>query len=129
MYCRYPHIRPICLPTDTSDNYAGYVATVTGWGRKKDKGRVSNVLREVIMKVITQDQCKKFWPRKLTSAMLCVNRPEHVKGVCHGDSGGPLVTAKGGSGMIAGENYELIGVVSGSKGGCGNPKYPDVYVR
>ena len=27
-----PHIRPVCLPTDTSDTYVGLMATVTGWG-------------------------------------------------------------------------------------------------
>ena len=27
-----PHIRPVCLPTQTNQSYAGQTATTTGWG-------------------------------------------------------------------------------------------------
>ena len=76
LYCSYPHIRPICLPTDTLDNYAGDVATVTGWGRISDKGMTSNKLMEVEVNVITNDQCKNNYSynsSEITGDMLCAN--------------------------------------------------------
>ena len=83
-YCSYPHIRPICLPTDTSDNYAGDKAIVTGWGYTSVANDVSNKLMEVEVYVKTNDQCKnksEYSSSQITSAMLCANFPEG------GDSG------------------------------------------
>lgn len=45
-----------------------------------------------------------------------------------GDSGGPLVTSQSGDGVTAGQNYDLIGVVSWGYG-CAAPNYPGVYSR
>ena len=42
--------------------------------------------------------------------------------------GGPLITAGSGSGVTAGQNYELIGVVSWGIG-CAEAEYPGVYAR
>jgi len=129
-FCRHPHIRPICLPTDTSDDYAGDVATVTGWGSTSYGGSSSNKLLEVNVDVITNNQCTskyKYGSSEITSAMLCATRGGG-KDSCEGDSGGPLVTAKGGSGERPGENYQLIGVVSWGIG-CALAEYPGVYAR
>jgi len=128
-YSSYDHIRPICLPTDTSDDYVGHKATVTGWGTTSNGGIVSETLLEVTLDVITNEQCKNNYSSSaITSAMLCAHVPGGGKDSCQGDSGGPLVTAKGGSGQTPGENYELIGVVSWGEG-CALPEYPGVYAR
>ena len=132
MYCSYPHIRPICLPTDTSDNYAGDKAIVTGWGYTSVANDVSNKLMEVEVYVKTNDQCKnksEYSSSQITSAMLCANFPVGGKDSCRGDSGGPLVTAKGGSGEKPGENYQLIGVVSFGLPPCARLFAPTVYAR
>ena len=42
--------------------------------------------------------------------------------------GGPLVTSGFGNGMVPGQNYELIGVVSWGKG-CASVNSPGVYAR
>ena len=34
-FTKYPHIRPVCLPKDTKEDYVGQKATVTGWGITK----------------------------------------------------------------------------------------------
>ncbi len=39
-------IKPLCLPTETTDTYAKEIATTVGWG-VKETGDPSNVLREV----------------------------------------------------------------------------------
>ena len=51
-FCGHPHIRPICLPTVTSQKFAGVEAIVTGWGRTSEGGNVSSSLMEVTVKVM-----------------------------------------------------------------------------
>ena len=50
-FCGHPHIRPICLPTDTSQKFAGVEAILTGWGDTTEGGNVSSTLLEVRVKV------------------------------------------------------------------------------
>lgn len=40
-------IRPICLPTNVNEDYAGQTATVTGWGRLASGGDTPSELYEV----------------------------------------------------------------------------------
>ena len=35
-FMEHTHIRPICLPKNTLEDYTGYVTTVTGWGNGKN---------------------------------------------------------------------------------------------
>lgn len=145
----HPHIRPICLPTNSLNTYEGYTATVTGWGRtnKRDSTILSEKLIDTDVKVISTSQCRKaFGPiifgtdvdrknknweqeSKAIKAMveynLCARTPG--KDSCQSDSGGPLVTAgPGNNGEVPGQNYEIIGVVSASVG-C--DEYPGMYAR
>ena len=57
-YQAYPHIRPICLPTETTQTYTGFTATVTGWGHTSYQGLGSKTLREVEVTVLSNDACK-----------------------------------------------------------------------
>jgi len=127
----YPHIRPICLPVDATNDYYGFVATVTGWGTLASGGSLSNKLREVDVKVVKNSECKNDYgypSNAITGQMLCANVDGGGKDACQGDSGGPLVTAGSGDGVTAGGNYELIGVVSWGAG-CAEAAYPGVYAR
>jgi len=127
----HPHIRPICLPTTDTSTYAGDTATVTGWGTTSSGGSLSSTLREVDVTVMSNSNCKNdygYWSSDITSQMLCANVVGGGKDSCQGDSGGPLVTASGGNGVVAGQNYVQIGVVSWGIG-CADANYPGVYAR
>ena len=130
-YCNYPHIRPVCLPFDTTDTFAGDAATVTGWGTTSSGGDLSNTLREVAVTVLTNNKCKSdfsYSSGDITSNMLCANVDGGGKDSCQGDSGGPLVTSKSGDGVTPGQNYQQIGVVSWGYG-CALASAPGVYAR
>ena len=130
-FCDFPHIRPVCLPSDTSLNYAMETATTTGWGTTSSGGSLSSKLREVDVKVLTNTQCGEnySYPSSwITARMVCANVAGGGKDACQGDSGGPLVTAQGGDGVTAGQNYRLIGVVSWGVG-CALQDSPGVYSR
>lgn len=127
----HPHIRPICLPEDNSQDYSGLTATVTGWGTLSYGGYLSPTLQEVDVNVLSNSQCKNdyAYPSSgITDQMLCASVPAGGKDACQGDSGGPLVTSGSGDGVTAGQNYDLIGVVSWGYG-CASADAPGVYSR
>jgi len=128
---RTPSVRPVCLPRDDHNDYVGYKATVSGWGTVKAGGERSNVLLEVDVNVIDNDSCWKdfrYRQAEITEQMLCAHVEGGGKDSCQGDSGGPLVTHGSGDGYTAGQNHELIGVVSWGNG-CAEADYPGVYSR
>ena len=78
-YCTHSHIRPICLPTDTTSTFAGVDAIVTGWGHTSSWGISSSSLREVTKKVLTNDQCRNdytYSSYEIKDEMMCA----HVDG-------------------------------------------------
>ena len=84
-FCAYPHIRPICLPTGTSEDYAGVEAIVTGWGTTSSGGSVSNSLQEVTVNVLANSACKNdysYASSMITSKMLCANVEGGGKDAC-----------------------------------------------
>lgn len=89
-FSKYPHIRPICLPVDDSKDYSDFTATVSGWGTLSSGGSVTNKLREVDVKVLTNTECKNdfSYPSSwITGQMLCANVNGGGKDACQGDSG------------------------------------------
>jgi len=124
------HIRPVCLPSDDSNTYAGQQATVTGWGTTSSGGSTSSTLREVVVQVLTNTECtnKGYTTSDITANMICAGVEAGGKDSCQGDSGGPLVSSGSGDGVTAGQNYEQIGVVSWGYG-CAVARYPGVYAR
>jgi len=124
------HIRPVCLPEDDSNTYAGQQATVTGWGTTSSGGSVSQQLREVTVQVLSNTECtnKGYSNSDITARMICAGVDAGGKDSCQGDSGGPLVSSGSGDGTTAGQNYEQIGVVSWGYG-CAVARYPGVYAR
>jgi len=130
-FTKVPNIRPICLPVDDSNDYNGYLATVSGWGKTGVEGELSSVLQEVDVKVIGDESCRKdfkYEAEEITDQMMCAHVAGGGMDSCQGDSGGPLVSYGEGDGFTPGQNFELIGVVSWGVG-CADPDYPGVYTR
>jgi len=81
------HIRPICLPETNKNNYSGYTATASGWGRTNYHGPLASPhLREVDLTVLNEKECIQKWGRQHIEQLLCA-RGYGGKGICRGDSG------------------------------------------
>jgi len=124
-FSKTPDIRPICLPSKSSETFAGYQAIVAGWGLTGDTDRTSKVLREANVTVFSDTECKGSWGWSITDNMICTAGYEKFQqGACEGDSGGPLVTRGEGE-----NSYSLIGIVSWGREGCTQQTAPGVFVK
>jgi len=112
------HIRPICLPDNVGQNYTGWDTIVAGWGISDLQGNMPSILQEINGTVVANRWCEIS-----TKDKLCVQYPTGQK-ICGGDSGGPLITKQPNhDGVTAGQNYELIGMVSSGVGNCTDDGY------
>lgn len=92
-----------------------------GWGRLSESGNVTNLLQEVVLKIVSNDKCEILYPGKYSGDKhICAGMDEGEKDACQGDSGGPLVI------MWDEKNPEtqfLIGVTSWGIGCARKGKY------
>uniref|UniRef100_A0A669AUW9 Peptidase S1 domain-containing protein n=1 Tax=Oreochromis niloticus TaxID=8128 RepID=A0A669AUW9_ORENI len=116
------YISPVCLAASDSTFYSGVNSWVTGWGRTKEGGTVSQNLMEVEVPVVGNRQCNcDNGVGTITDNMICAGLSAGGKDSCQGDSGGPVVSKENGRWIQA-------GVVSFGKG-CARPNLPGVYAR
>jgi len=124
------HIRPICLPTNPSNQYEGAKAIATGWGKithceEVHYHPIPDKLQEINLEVLSNKICHEYHkPTPITSQSICANVPGRDGGAARGDSGGPLIVDAGGY-------YELVGVTSWGKDDCEGIliAYPTVFAR
>ena len=105
----------------------GSNATITGWGTTSEGGDASDVLREAVVPIRSDDYCSDAydpWWRSSSfhgESMLCAGFDEGGVDSCQGDSGGPL--------MVAGpDGWLQAGVVSWGDG-CAREDKPGIYAR
>ncbi|XP_060524122.1 trypsin-1-like [Cylas formicarius] len=117
-------IQPVCLPNDEFLDYAGRIGIIAGWGKTKEKGEISTVLRKVAVPVWSRRDCYNsgYGERKISENMFCAGYPEGGIDACQGDSGGPLQLSNSFGDM------EIIGVVSWGRG-CARKNLPGVYTK
>lgn len=118
------YIRPVCLPEvgKNTQELAGYVATVLGWGSTFYGGSGSNMLREVSFPLWSNDECDQKYAQHIGSGFLCAGYMSGGKDACQGDSGSPLMLPD------ANRVWTIHGIVSfGNR--CAQPGYPGVYTR
>ena len=69
---------------------AGTECVITGWGRTSQGGKLSSVLREAKVPIVSEGECRMNYGRDglITSNMLCAGFRSQGKDACQGDSGG-----------------------------------------
>ncbi|WP_234401364.1 trypsin-like serine protease [Pseudoalteromonas sp. T1lg23B] len=78
--------------------------TVSGWGLTSNRGRPSDVLREVDLPVISNSTCSSQLNYSIPSSVICGGGQGGVS-ACNGDSGGPYA-------VRVGNEFYSIGTVS-----------------
>eukprot|EP00964_Phaeocystis_antarctica_P078878 scaffold49081_cov55-Phaeocystis_antarctica.AAC.1 len=83
------------MPSLDDGSYSGAdtTATVAGWGDTSEGGSLSDVLRSVDLKLLTNAQCETYGYRYeyIADSDICaIGDLEGGEGACQGDSGGPL---------------------------------------
>jgi len=114
-------IAPACLPSTTTNTYAGEQAIVSGWGTTSSGGETSQILKATNITILEQsdDKCAVYAETTLPMSQMCAFGPGTDS--CQGDSGGPLVIMQDG-------RWTLVGVVSYGQG-CADENYAGVYAR
>jgi len=115
-------VGPACLQSNNADFPPGTPCFVTGWGRTRQGGTVSSVLREAKIPIVSSEDCKENYGKAdlITSNMLCAGLQGSGIDACQGDSGGPLVCEKD-------NRWYLVGTTSWGWGCAG--QYYGVYTN
>jgi|ERR1711860_60971 len=93
---------------------------VAGWGTTSEDGDLSDVLRGVQLRVVSNRECRRSYD-DIRDGQICAAVRGGGKDACMGDAGAPLWIRD--SGRIG-----VVGLVS-SGYGCGRPGYPGIYTR
>ncbi|NXI59935.1 TMPSC protease, partial [Chloroceryle aenea] len=119
------YIQPICLPPADFHPDNQTVCFISGWGRTKEKGNTSAVLKEAQVEIIPSSNCNssEAYGGSVNNNMICAGSRSGGTDTCQGDSGGPLAC----SDPRTGKHY-LVGIASFGVG-CGREKFPGIYVR
>ncbi|GAB6030759.1 hypothetical protein CHUAL_007608 [Chamberlinius hualienensis] len=126
-----PNIAPICLPDfnddDNVDLLDNQMATLTGWGRLSEGGKLPTILQQVNVPIIGHHECqnmfsKSGWKMKITESFLCAGYESGGKDSCQGDSGGPLQL------LADDKQWFLAGVISWGVS-CAQPNLPGVCTK
>ncbi|XP_068230850.1 trypsin 3A1-like [Palaemon carinicauda] len=127
-------VRPACLPYQGSRINPGTMLVVAGWGRYKNGGPISQVVRKGEVRAISRLRCDSnptiidassffTYPAGITDSIICTD--ESQSGACKGDSGGPLMVPS----QSTCEVKEVVGLVSRGVEGCRGTDVPGTYTR
>lgn len=88
----------ICLPDNTYPLLPKTDCYISGWGNTENKGKNSEVLKHVHLKILPPEVCnsERVYNKTLHFSALCAGFLDKPAGSCNGDSGGSLVCEKGG---------------------------------
>ncbi|KAI6176443.1 Serine proteinase [Aphelenchoides bicaudatus] len=115
-------INTICLPFVPPLTHQ--MCVVAGWGRLKEGGERSHVLREIHIPIVAPTVCndlRHYAGLVFTPTMICAGYSDGRMDACQGDSGGPLMCLTNGV-------WQLQGIVSWGIG-CAKPNFPGVYTK
>ncbi|NWI15090.1 FA11 factor, partial [Crypturellus soui] len=113
---------PICLPSKEDVNTLYTNCWVTGWGYRKERGRVEDILQKVTVPLMSKEECQaRYRHRRIDDRVICAGYEEGGRDACKGDSGGPLSCKHE-------EVWYLVGITSWGEG-CARPGQPGVYTK
>jgi secreted trypsin-like serine protease len=119
----------LTLPADNSNDFAGTVCTMTGWGRTSSSNTLPINLQQADIDVITNSRCSTLMTGvsgvEIWSGHICLYDSANNIGSCNGDSGGPLNCPNGAGYVVAGVTSWGISNILGN---C-LQTYPSVYTR
>ena len=114
------YVRPVCLPTPSSNFPPGKMCTVTGFGLLREGGQQATRLMKADVPIIDRNKCSQSYG-EISELKICAGYAQGRIDACQGDSGGPLVCSENGKAYLAGVvSYGL---------GCARPNYPGVYAN
>ncbi|XP_045772725.1 trypsin CFT-1-like [Maniola jurtina] len=89
-----------------------------GWGQKGEGEQLSEQLRQVQIRKVSQSVCRSYHvSRYISPNMLCAGWEGGGRGSCWGDHGSPLL-----------HNDIVVGITSFGTG-CGGSGYPSIYTK
>ncbi|XP_050193889.1 coagulation factor XI-like isoform X5 [Myiozetetes cayanensis] len=113
---------PICLPSKEDTNIFYTDCWVIGWGYRKEKGRVQDILQKAPIPLMSTEECQaRYRKRRIGDKVICAGYDEGGRDACKGDSGGPLACRHE-------EVWYLVGITSWGEG-CARPRQPGVYTK
>ncbi|NXE24463.1 FA11 factor, partial [Ardeotis kori] len=113
---------PICLPSKEDANILYTDCWVVGWGYRKEKGRVTDILQKATVPLMSKEECQaRYRKRRIGDKVICAGYDEGGRDACKGDSGGPLACEHE-------EVWYLVGITSWGEG-CARPRQPGVYTK
>eukprot|EP00076_Gallus_gallus_P040417 XP_025005955.1 coagulation factor XI isoform X4 [Gallus gallus] len=113
---------PICLPSKEEASILYTDCWVIGWGYRKERGRVEDILQKVTVPLMSKEECQaRYRKRRIDDKEICAGYDEGGKDACKGDSGGPLSCRHE-------EVWYLVGITSWGEG-CARPQQPGVYTK
>jgi len=115
------YIEGVCLPKRNQDFGEGTPSLVSGWGKLKESGPLSETLQVVVVPIMSDQTCAKYYKGQIEDTMICAGLAEGGKDACQGDSGGPHIVFQDGRAL-------LVGVVSWGRG-CAREGAPGVYTE
>lgn len=129
-------ISPICLPDNgaiLTKSFVGQNPFIAGWGHQQENGRLSNILQQVQLPIISNAVCKEKYEKlgrvkddiQFSDIVLCAGFTVGGKDSCQGDSGGPMMLPESKNGKFP---FYQVGVVSWGLG-CARPNVPGVYTN
>ncbi|KAL7646617.1 UNVERIFIED_CONTAM: hypothetical protein RMT77_001868 [Armadillidium vulgare] len=114
-------ISPVCL-SPRFGTFENRLGIVIGWGTQQHGGSHSNILREVMIKILKRNECEAAFlgNNPITTNMFCAGLGGRDS--CQGDSGGPFLIQEPDS------RWYVVGIVSRGIG-CGQLNQPGVYTK
>ena len=70
------------IPLATNDPPVGQIVTATGWGKRSDQGRGSDILQVVQLPIMNQNECNQCFDGFIKAGMICLSGTG-IKGACN----------------------------------------------